>query len=238
MGYKVMQIETSNYCSLHCIYCPHPAQHRPKGNMTFETFRKCITLVTRSDNPLHGDNWKFVWLNHFGEPLLNPLLPDFISYATSCRVKVSFASNGLDEDGNLFPQRLWRQLASAGLEAVSLSAHKRSEKVLREHIGEIVDVRWVWTPRRGNFHDWAGQVDMKRFKLISSEKPMTPCDYATNNMFAVTWDGRLAACCYDSEGRVGLSVDDVLEDGFEFREIVLCSNCRLGRGDASWLLDF
>src|SRR5580704_1191969 len=104
MGYKVMQIETSNYCSLKCIYCPHPTQHRPKGDMTFETFSKCMTLVKRSDNPIHRDNRKFVWLNHFGEPLLNPLLPDFIAFATSRGVRVSFASNGLDEDDNLFPQ--------------------------------------------------------------------------------------------------------------------------------------
>ena len=63
MGYKVMQIETSNYCSLKCIYRPHPAQHRPKGDMTFETFAKCMTLVQRSDNPVHVDGRKFVWLN-------------------------------------------------------------------------------------------------------------------------------------------------------------------------------
>jgi hypothetical protein len=238
MGYKVMQIETSNYCSLKCIYCPHPAQLRPKGNMSFETFAKCMSLVSRSDNPVHKDGRKFVWLNHFGEPLLNPMLPEFIHYATSSRIKVSFASNGVDENGNLFPQSLWRQLARAGLEDVMLSAHKKSERSLRDHVGEIVKVPWLWTPTKGNFHDWAGQVDMSQFKLPLLNKSDRPCDYETDNIFAVTWDGRLASCCYDSEGRVGLSVDDVLEKGFEFREISLCAACRLGRGDASWLADF
>jgi sulfatase maturation enzyme AslB (radical SAM superfamily) len=95
MSFKVMQIEVSNECSLECAYCPHPSQIRPKGNMTFETFKKCIDLVTLSDNP-EIDGRKFLWLNHFGEPLLNPMLPSFISYAESKSVEVSFATNGVD----------------------------------------------------------------------------------------------------------------------------------------------
>lgn len=235
MGYKIMQIETSNYCSLKCIYCPHPAQVRPKDDMSMETFRKCMTLVNRSDNPEHQDGQKFVWLNHFGEPLLNPKLPDFIHYATSCEIKVSFVSNGVDENENLFPRSLWKKLARLGLKDVGLSGHKKSERILREHVGDIVNVRWVWTPKKENFHDWAGQVDMSRFKLPPLDEPNNPCDYETHNMFAVTWDGRLASCCYDIEGRVGLSVDDVLQEGFVFHEVSLCATCRLGRGDASRL---
>ncbi len=235
MGYKVMQIETSNYCSLKCIYCPHPTQARPKGDMSIETFKKCMALVEHSNNPEHEDGRKFVWLNHFGEPLLNPMLPEFIKYAASCGIKVSFSSNGVDENGNLFPRDLWQQLARAGLEVVELSAHKKSEETLRRHVGDIVRIRLVWKPTTQYFHDWAGQVDMSRFKLELLDVPDRRCDYYTNNMFAVTWDGRIASCCYDIEARVGLTVDDVLENGFVFHEISLCATCRLGRGDASWL---
>jgi len=236
LAYKVMQIETSNYCSLKCIYCPHPTQMRPKGNMSMEMFEKCVTLVERSDNPRLSDGRKFVWLNHFGEPLLNPLLPGFIEHATSRGVKVSFASNGVDHNGDLFPRTVWKRLASAGLEDVMLSAHKQREETLREHVGDIVKVRWLWSPRKGNFHDWAGQVDMSRFSLDPLDVPLDKCDYNKHNMFAVTWDGRIAACCYDIEGRVGQSIDDVLRDGYLFRGISLCGTCRLGRGDADWLI--
>jgi Radical SAM superfamily len=236
LGYKVMQIETSNYCSLQCVYCPHPSQLRPYGNMSLKTFDKCMTLVERSDNPRLSCGRKFVWLNHFGEPLLNPLLPDFIRLAASRKVTVSFSSNGVDHNGELFPRSLWKQLADAGLEYITLSAHKQSEMKLREHISDIVTVSAVWTPRKENFHDWAGQVDLSRFKLAPlDEPPAGRCDYDIHNMFAVTWDGRIAACCYDIEGRVGQSIDDVLKNGFVFQEISLCSTCRLGRGDASWL---
>lgn len=230
----VMQIEVANECSLSCAYCPHPTQKRPKGNMTFETFRKCIALVQRSANP-EQEGRKFVWLNHFGEPLLNPLLPDFIAFADENGVEVSFASNCVDNDRKLFPRSLWQTLADAGLKRVTVSAHAKSELAIRWHIGDIVKIQGVWKPKRQNWHDWAGQVDMKRFRLSEPDLPKGPCDYETHNMFAITWDGRIAACCYDIEGRTGISIDDVLEKGFAFREISICANCRLGRGDASWL---
>ena len=97
MGFKVMQIEVSNFCSLACWYCPHPQQKRANGDMSLTTFRKCLELVNRSDNPIRNGS-KLVWLNHFGEPLLNPLLADFISEARNRAVNVSFASNGVDEN--------------------------------------------------------------------------------------------------------------------------------------------
>lgn len=49
-----MQIEASNLCSLTCVYCPHPTHVRPKGNMTMETFTKCVEIVKRSDNPRYA----------------------------------------------------------------------------------------------------------------------------------------------------------------------------------------
>ena len=96
--------------------------------MTFETFALCIEAVRRSQNPEYLGK-KFVWLNHFGEPLLNPLLPDFIAHAVANDVEVSFFSNGVDLDGKLFPRSLWRDLARAGLKAVALSAHVKSRGV-------------------------------------------------------------------------------------------------------------
>jgi hypothetical protein len=231
--YRVMQIETSNLCSLTCVYCPHPTQARPKGNMSFETFAKCIALVERSDNPARNGR-KFVWLNHFGEPLLNPLLPRLVAHATERKVAVSFSSNGVDADRQLFPRSLWRQLADAGLQAVCLSAHSRTADALREHVGDIVTVMDVWEPKPSQLHDWAGQVDMARFGLPVGAPPDEPCDYARHAMFAITWEGRIANCCYDIEGSAR-TVDDVLRDGFAFEPIGLCAGCTLGRGDLEML---
>lgn len=234
MGYKVMQIEVSNHCSLACWYCPHPGQQRPKGDMSRAMFGKCMELVSRSDNPQY-DGRKFVWINHFGEPLLNPLLPRLVADAAARGIEVSFASNGVDHDRSLFPRSLWQELAAAGLRRVIVSAHVKPAQVLRDHIGDIVHVSGAWEPRRDQMHDWAGQVDLSRLKLPPAPVPDRPCDYQLHDMFAVTWDGRIAACCYDIEGGVGLTVDDVLASGFGFRQIALCAGCRVGRGDAAWL---
>ena len=229
-----MQIEVSNECSLTCAYCPHPGQLRPKDIMQMDMFKKCIELVKRSENPeIQGR--KFVHLNHFGEPLLNPMLPDFIRYASSQDVEVSFATNGVDADKTLFSRDLWKELADAGLRGVIVSCHVKSETTLRNHIGDLVKIYWVFKPRQQNMHDWAGQVDVKKINERFLRMPGTPCDYEIHNMFAVTWDGRIAACCYDIEARTPLTVDDVLDRGFSFRKISLCDRCGLGRGDVKML---
>jgi organic radical activating enzyme len=232
--YKVMQIETSNRCSLRCVYCPHPNQVRPKGDMSFETFKTCVEVVRRSANPEYKGR-KFVFLNHFGEPLLNPMLADFISHAVCNGVEVTFATNAVDDNKNLFPRQLWAELASAGLKIVEISTHAKSELAIRQHIGDLVRIRSVWKPKKGYMHDWAGQVEIKRSKRIEVEIPSRPCDYEEHNMFAIAWDGRIASCCYDVEARTGIHITDVLQCGFRFRPISICSNCRLGRGDVKWI---
>jgi len=208
---------------------------RPKANMSLEVFDKCMELVRRSDNPEYKGR-KFVWLNHFGEPLLNPELPRFIARAADFGVEVSFSSNGVDNDKRLFPRALWRTLAEAGLKGVILSAHVKSVKKLKAQVDGIVEVIGVWEPRREQIHTWAGQIDYTPERVGHAPDPSPqPCDYENDDMFAVTWDGRIAACCYDIEARTGLTVDDVLRDGFRFNPVSLCSSCTLGRGDAEWI---
>jgi hypothetical protein len=178
LGYKVMQIEVSNLCSLTCSYCPHPSQARPKGNMTFDTFKKCIELVQQSEDPRIGGK-QFVWLNHFGEPLLNPELSDFIKHAVARNIEVSFSSNGLDVDRQMFSRELWRSLADAGLRYVIVSAHERSAASLRKHVGDIIEIVETWQPKRSQLHDWAGQVDLGKLVPPMSPPVNSPCDYET-----------------------------------------------------------
>ncbi len=203
--------------------------------MTFETFALCIEAVRRSQNPEYLGK-KFVWLNHFGEPLLNPLLPDFIAHAVANDVEVSFFSNGVDLDGKLFPRSLWRDLARAGLKAVALSAHVKSRGVLERHVEDIIPVIYTFQPKREHLHDWAGQVKLEKLKPRGAPSTASgPCDYETQNMFVVRWDGVLTACCYDIEGGGLGDIRQVLQSGFEFKRIPLCSRCTLGRGDAKWI---
>lgn len=235
MSYQVMQIETSNVCSLRCRYCPHPKQKRPKGHMSFQTFERCIDIVLASANPVYCSK-QFVWLNHFGEPLLNPDLPIFVKYAVNRGVEVSFSSNGVDENKHLFTRSVWQQLAEVGLKAVIISAHSMERDVYREHLNGIVDIVSFGEPTSGSFHDWAGQISLQSSDCPANSMQATqPCDYELNNMFAITWDGRIAACCYDIEARTGSTIDDVVSNGYVFKQISLCKSCSLGRGDSNWI---
>lgn len=234
MGYKVMQIETSNHCSLKCSYCPHPGQVRSKGDMTIDTFKKCLAVVKRSKNPV-VDGRKFVWLNHFGEPLLNKQLPEMIRLATEAKVEVSFATNGVDHNNELFPRQLWKELRDCGLKGVMLSAHSKSLAELCKQLSGLVGIISAWEPKPGFFHDWAGQIVLPKSRQGEKKERTVACDYETHNMFAIGWDGSIASCCYDVECSTGLSVDDVLRDGFSFKPIGLCKKCNLGVGDSDWI---
>lgn len=199
-----------------------------------ETFKKSIELVIKSNNPTINGR-KFVHLNHFGEPLLNPLLPSFIRYASSQNIEVSFSTNAVDDSRRLFSRELWRELSDAGLNGVIISCHVKSEFAIRRQIEDIVNIYYVFKPTRDNLHNWAGQVNIDKFKKVVRRIPSHPCDYETHNMFAITWNGNIASCCYDIEGSVPLTVDDILKNGFSFQKIPLCEACDRGRGDIAFL---
>jgi hypothetical protein len=127
-----------------------------------------------------------------------------------------------------------------GLRGVVISAHTHSPDAFRRHLDGIIDILYFWEPKKGNFHDWAGQVELPSWKVSQSSAlpfpPQQACDYELDHMFAITWDGRIAACCYDIEAQTGLTIDDVIGNGYVFKPVQLCSACTLGRGDSSWLI--
>jgi hypothetical protein len=218
---KIYQIEISNLCNLTCSYCPHPTQEREKGLMTLETYVKAITLVRRCGQ-------RRVFLHNFGEPLLHPLLFDFIRHACGEGVTVSFYSNGL-----LLDRTTAGRLHEAGLRELCISAHVpgelgRIQALLREE-GIPLTITEVFRPSKATLHTWAGQVGRK-----GDTGPTQPCIFEREGAAVVLWDGRVNVCCIDNEGAgVAGTVDDYLADpaSYRFRPIRLCSGCELMRGD-------
>src|SRR3989338_2689484 len=68
-------IEPTNLCNLKCPMCPtgNGTMPRPRGFMTFETFKKIIDEM--------GDYLITVTLMNYGEPFLNQDVYKMISYA-------------------------------------------------------------------------------------------------------------------------------------------------------------
>lgn len=57
-------IETTGYCNLRCIMCPYSSVKRPKGEMSFNTFKRIVDEIAR-ENPATR-----IWLAIMGEPLM------------------------------------------------------------------------------------------------------------------------------------------------------------------------
>ncbi len=77
-------IEITNTCNLNCDFCPK--HHRPKRQLTAEEFDQ-ITEKVRG-------KVCFLYFHLMGEPLLHPLLPQFIMTAKEKGFKTVLTSNG------------------------------------------------------------------------------------------------------------------------------------------------
>lgn len=77
-------IEITNTCNLNCDFCPK--HHRPKRQLTAEEFDQ-ITEKVRG-------KVCFLYFHLMGEPLLHPLLPQFIMTAREKGLKTVLTSNG------------------------------------------------------------------------------------------------------------------------------------------------
>jgi len=88
-GYPVIaQIEPANFCNLNCPLCLTTSQtnSRPKGLMTFDTFKAFIDEA--------GDYLLLIILWNWGEPFLNPDIFRMIKYAKSKNIIVHSSTNG------------------------------------------------------------------------------------------------------------------------------------------------
>jgi MoaA/NifB/PqqE/SkfB family radical SAM enzyme len=91
-------IETSGVCNLRCMSCNlgSPSKKRnPGGFMGLDAFKKILGKLMR-DIPLLPSVYLYCW----GEPLLNPELPQIIRHAVECGVGVEISTN-LNKSGNL-----------------------------------------------------------------------------------------------------------------------------------------
>lgn len=85
-------IESTNQCNLKCIMCPRKDMTRKSEFMDFSLFKKIIDECSEYVD--------FVYLHHFGEPLLHPHLIDMINYCGENNIKTGISTNGtlLSED--------------------------------------------------------------------------------------------------------------------------------------------
>ena len=84
-------VEVSGVCNLRCISCPRahrPPTGRNASMMSLDSFRQVIGKIRR-ESPLVGNLQLYQW----GEPTLNPELPDMIRFARENGFLCSLSSN-------------------------------------------------------------------------------------------------------------------------------------------------
>jgi hypothetical protein len=114
---SVIMIENTNCCNSRCVMCPREKLTRAQGFMAFGLFEKIIKEVsTMRRKPvahLHG----------FGEPLLDPLLPERIALAKACGIKHTY----IVTNASLLLPETSRKLIAAGLDKMKISFYGTDE---------------------------------------------------------------------------------------------------------------
>jgi radical SAM protein with 4Fe4S-binding SPASM domain len=110
----VLNIEPTNACNLKCIYCPREEMIKYQGihHISLGTFQKIIDEASR-----YG---KLIMLNLHkdGEPLLNPHLPEMITYA---KKRGTAETIHLNTNGTLLHKNIGTGILEAGIDDITIS---------------------------------------------------------------------------------------------------------------------
>lgn len=187
-----------------------------------KTYRKCIDK----------QDFKFVALHGFGEPLLHPKIFEFVKIAHDRGFRTRFSTNG-----KLLSRDVLDKLVDAGLDLLWVSIRpffdevkKILEPIYDEYAKKMtIMIYYVeyenkykslpnhWNATHLEPHTWSQQVDLP-FKQTS-----IPCFNLSNKAVTVLWDGRVSNCCHDVDGKyiIGTIDDDSIEPGV----VDLCKRC-------------
>ncbi len=119
--YTRVYIEITNICNKSCSFC-HKTKREPR-QMTMEEF----SLIC---DKLSGVT-KYLYLHVMGEPLIHPLICDFIAHASAKGFKVAITTNGTLLD------KMGEKIVNAGVYKVNVSLHSFEEGERSEHIKYI-----------------------------------------------------------------------------------------------------
>jgi MoaA/NifB/PqqE/SkfB family radical SAM enzyme len=129
----IVQIEPTNVCNLKCPLCPTGigSMKRPKGFMSFETFRGIIDEI--------GDVLLAAFLYGWGEPFLNRDLPRMIELCRQRNIKTLSNTNGHFVQT---PDEALR-IVDAGLAALIIAVDGSTQEIYQKYrkAGDIEKVK-------------------------------------------------------------------------------------------------
>ncbi len=120
-----VEIEATNLCNTKCLHCPHKAISRVSGKMDLPTFQ---VIADKIKNKKADFSIEF---SGMGEPLLNPLIYDFIKYVSN-QGETSLTTNG----AALTPKNTQR-LINSGLKRLTISFNGADKAVYENMMGGL-----------------------------------------------------------------------------------------------------
>jgi radical SAM protein with 4Fe4S-binding SPASM domain len=105
---EIYNLESTNICPMDCKMCPRRHMQRDLGYMKYPLFKKIIDQ-TRGYT-------RILWLDHFGDPLYNPVLDKMIAYAKQLDIETRISTNPT----SLSKKKIEKLLAS-GIDRILLS---------------------------------------------------------------------------------------------------------------------
>lgn len=119
----IMQIEPTNHCVMSCRMCPHGDMKRSKGKLKFEDFQRWLDQGLLDFTP-------FVWLHHFGEPLLYNRIFDMVIEIKNLGVQV-----GLSINPTLLSKERANQIFDSGLDLLHISLDGANQQTYEYYRG-------------------------------------------------------------------------------------------------------
>jgi len=121
------QVEITNKCNLRCIMCKRYSMFGEGRHMPFDDFKLILEKIPTVTQ---------IHFQGYGEPLLNPQMPDMVSYAREKKLWTSTSTNGL----LLSPEKSL-SLMEAGLDEIGISVDGSTAKTYQKIRG--VNIREV-----------------------------------------------------------------------------------------------
>lgn len=253
-------IEPTNKCNASCSFCSRQKLTRPIGLMEWDTYTKII------DEAVAWPDFYSVSLYMLGEPTLHPRLRDMISYAKRMGVPyVDVSTNALNQFSYLLGSGLneiivsiengsYKQAKSNLVDFIVMRAvgqhdaplirlqiidalSKKTEDLTREWI-DRVDV--VYLKHLEGMRQALGDALVDAEKADEINKGRKQCKQLYY-MLNVNWDGTVAYCCHDPEGKSIIgdvhdsSIQDLWQKSIRLKELRneqehgyyrgLCENC-------------
>jgi len=214
-----LQFEATTSCNAQCTFCPRYDMTRPRGEMSDELFHKIIQESKGFNKPeivpfLNGEPFLFPriweWLDYMRDNncrvylFTNAALMDverlvgyknirYVCCSINATTQATYADIMRGPEYNVVESKVKRLIEQAPFRVyVSMVKVDRNKN-------EVDDFRNKWGKRAvfGEFKNWGGA----RHDAIEKTGVRKPCP-SIQNTITILWDGRVAACCLDYDGRL------------------------------------